>query len=100
MVEEHTTYSCSVCYRRYNTKAKAEECEQKEPYPADFVIGDTCIILLSDGHKDNAYLCEVTGIELKEHRYARRLRIVKEYAYPYHSEYILTEDDIKRYGAH
>ena len=54
----------------------------------------------SDGHKKNAYLCEVTGIEIVGHLYVRLVKIIKKYSFPYKHEYKLNEDDKERYGAH
>ena len=100
MVRESIQYYCSVCNRRYSTKAEASVCEQKNPYPLGFAIGDQCVIILSDGHKDNAYVCEITGMELKGHIYIRLLKIIEQCSFPYKSDYRLSEDDIRMYGAH
>lgn len=100
MVREQTQYYCGVCDRRHSTKAQAKACEEKKPYPLDFTIGDKCIIILSDGHKDNAYMCEITGMELKGHKYIRLLKIIEKYSFPYKSDYKLNEEDMNRYGPH
>jgi len=100
LVRERIEYYCGVCGRRYPNKEQAFACEQKTPYPADFEIGDECVIILSDGHKDNAYLCKVTGMDLVEHHYVRLLKVIKQISNPYKNEYVLNPDDERLYGAH
>lgn len=100
MVTKSTQYMCNVCYRTYGNEKDAEACENKKPYPPDFAIGDECIITLSDGHTDNAYMCEITGMQVKGHIYMRLIKIVKQYSFPHKSDYELSEEDIRYHGAH
>ncbi len=100
MVTSKTEYTCSVCWRRYSTEKEALACEQKDPYPLEFAIGDQCIIILSDGHKDNAYVCEITGMEVEKHHYIRLIKIIKQYSKPYTSGYRLRKEDLERHGPH
>ena len=100
MVRKIIQYYCTVCGRRYPNEKEALECEQKKPYPPDFAIGDECIITLSDGHKDNAYVCKITGMQVKGHIYVRLIEIVKKYSFPYEDDYQLSREDQRLYGPH
>ena len=57
----------------------AGEIEEVGKDVSKFKIGDEIIITLSDGHKNNAYVCEITGMKVKGHHYVRLIKIIKQY---------------------
>lgn len=100
MVKEYHQYICEICGRYHYQKHKAEACEKKKPYPPDFEIGDKCVISIDNGHKKDAYICEVVGMKIVKHQYVRLLKIGDRIPNPYESEYELTKEQKEWYGPH